>query len=56
MGRIPSPPPTIYYDYLSLGGLSSSLRIKKRTWLLERRISSLNFGVLEIVQPSASLS
>jgi len=56
MGKISSPPPTIYYDYLSLGGLSSPLRIKKRTWWLERKISSLNSGVLEIVQDSASFS
>ena len=55
MGRIPSPPPTNYYDYLSLGGLSSPLKIKKRTWWLERRIPSLNSGVLEIVQPLVSL-
>jgi len=41
--------PLHYNDHLSLGGLSSPLRIKKRTWWLERRILSLNSGVLEIV-------
>ena len=46
--------PLHHSDNLSLGGLSSPLRIKKRTWWLEeKKIFSLNFGVLEIVQPSA---
>jgi len=48
--------PLDHNDNLSLGGLSSPLRIKKRTWWLERRILSLSSGVLEIVQPSTSHS
>ena len=53
MDWIPSP---LLWPNLSLGGISSPLRIKKRTWWMERRILSINFSVLEIVQPLVSLS
>jgi len=57
MGRIPSPPPTNYHDLISLLEASHLLERSRRElrWL-ERRIPSLNSGVLEIVQPLASLS
>ena len=41
---------TIYYDIISLGGLSSPLKIKKRTWQLERRISSFNSDILFMME------